>query len=66
MAEIEAEVVQPMAEVEHLLSLVGNMTALTTLEDEASGLVFFFHFFGALASGEVKESWVLQGENNGK
>ena len=35
MAEIEAAVVQPMADVEELLSLVGNMTALTTLEDEA-------------------------------
>ncbi|CAK9052005.1 unnamed protein product, partial [Durusdinium trenchii] len=34
MAEIEAAVVQPMADVEELLSLVGNMTALTTLEDE--------------------------------
>ena len=35
MADIEAEVAGPFAEVEHLMSLVGNMTALTTLEDEA-------------------------------
>ncbi|CAJ1406537.1 unnamed protein product [Effrenium voratum] len=34
MADIEAEVAGPFAEVEHLMSLVGNMTALTTLEDE--------------------------------
>eukprot|EP00435_Cladocopium_sp_Y103_P034681 s3413_g9.t1 len=34
MAEIEEAVKSPMATVEHLRSLVGNMTALNTLEDE--------------------------------
>jgi len=34
MADIEEAVQSPMAEVSQLLSLVGNMTALTTLEDE--------------------------------
>ena len=52
MFQLQEEAVQsPMAEVSQLLSLVGNMTALTTLEDEARSLqgragfdfkVFFF------------------------
>lgn len=39
MAEIEEAVKSPMATVEHLLSLVGNMTALNTLEDEVDILL---------------------------
>ena len=35
MAEIEEAVKGPLAEPDFMLSLVGNMTALTTLEDEA-------------------------------
>ena len=43
----EEAVKSPMATVEHLLSLVGNMTALNTLEDEARyGYGSFHIFFG--------------------
>ena len=35
MAEIEASVESPLAEPQQILQLVGNMTALTTLDDEA-------------------------------
>ena len=35
MEEIEAAVEGPLADPDFMLSLVGNMTSLTTLEDEA-------------------------------
>lgn len=46
MAEIEAQVQKPLAEPEQIIALVGNMTALTTLEDEAQRL----HLVGSIRS----------------